>query len=197
MNFTEAKEYIVNRLVNELSKDLVYHGAHHTFDVVKSANRLAVSEKITKKEYNLLITAAYFHDCGFLYQYKKNEPVAMKIVQEELPKFDYTEEEIEIIVNIISATQSHISPKTLLEEMMCDADHDYLGTLDYHRIAKTLREELKNKGIVYTELEWVDLQHDYLLNRHVYYTQTAIETRQEQKNKVIEELAEVLKGELK
>ncbi len=197
MNFTEAKDYIMDRLVNELSSDLLYHGAHHTFHVVKASNRLAIGEKINKHDYNLLITAAYFHDCGFLYQYKKNEPIAMKIAQEELPKFDYTQEEIEIIVNIIAATQSHIEPKTLIEEIMCDADHDYLGTTDYHKIASTLREELKLQNIIYSELEWIELQHDYLLNRHRYYTKTAIDTRQEQKTKIIEEMAGILSSKVK
>lgn len=197
MNFTEAKEYIINRLVNELSEDLVYHGAHHTFAVVKSAAKLAVSEQISRHDYNLLLTAAYFHDCGFLYQYKKNEPIAMKIVQEELPKFDYSEDEINIISNIISATQSQIEPKTLLEKIICDADHDYLGTVDYHRIASTLRAELVSQNIVYTETEWVELQYDYLLNRHVYYTQTAIDTRLEQKTRIIEEMAKILNVKVK
>ncbi len=193
MDFIEAKEYIVNRLVNELPKDLFYHGAHHTFAVVKSINRLAVNEKINKHEYNLLQTAAYFHDAGFLYQYRKNEPIAMKMVQEQLPKFDYAKEEIETITNIISATQSHVEPQNILEEIMCDADHDYFGTQKYYTISNTLRKELEAKKFIYLDKEWLELQYDYLSNKHVYYTQTAIETRRPQKQKIIKEIANKLK----
>ena len=155
MDLTRAKDYITQRLVNDLSDDLFYHGAHHTFAVVKAAAFIAASEGINKQEYNLLMTAAYFHDSGFLFQYNSNEPFAAKLVEEVLPEFDYSEAEINAVKKIILATQSHIIPSTLLEEIMCDADHDYIGTEDYHEIASTLRKELTTKGIKYGDLEWI------------------------------------------
>ncbi len=51
MDFSEAKDYIVERLVTELPKDLYYHGAHHTFDVVKSVHSLSLGEKLNNADF--------------------------------------------------------------------------------------------------------------------------------------------------
>jgi predicted metal-dependent HD superfamily phosphohydrolase len=188
MDFTKAKDYITQRLVNDLSSDLSYHGAHHTFAVVKAAALLAAHEGISKHEYNLLLTAAYFHDSGFLFEYKSNEPFAVKLTEDVLPQFDYSEQEVNAVNKIILATQSHVLPKTLLEEIMCDADHDYIGTDEYHTIAKTLRKELITQGIKYNDLEWIKVQHTYLTSKHTYYTKTANKTRLPKKEEIIKEL---------
>jgi HD superfamily phosphodiesterase len=194
MDFTAAKEYITSRLVNELSRDLFYHGPHHTFEVVKAATFLAVNEGISKSDYNLLITAAYFHDSGFLFQYKSNEPNAVQLVQEVLPTFDYSEEEVLAVSKMILATQSHIEPISLLEKIMCDADHDYIGTKKYHMTAKTLRKELATQGTVYKNMEWVKVQHTYLTTKHKYYTETAKKNRVPHKEIVIAELLEKMQA---
>jgi len=188
MDFTKARDYITQRLVNELSDDLFYHGAHHTFSVVKAASQIAALEGISKKEYNLLLTAAYYHDSGFLFTYKSNEPFAVRLTTEVLPIFNYSEQDIIEVNKIILATQYHVSPKTLLEKIMCDADHDYIGTLEYHKIAKTLRKELKTQGVKYNDFEWIEVQLNYLTTKHIYYTQSAIKNRFPQKEKIIEEL---------
>ncbi len=190
MNFAKAKEYITNRLVKELPKDYFYHGAHHTFAVVKAASILAAKEKVTKQEYNLILTAAYYHDSGFLFQYKNNELFAANLVSEVLPSFDYSPEETEIVRNMILATQSKVEPNTHLEQIMCDADHDYLGTDNYHEIANTLRKELIKQGTIYEDLEWLKIQHNYLKNKHLYYTKSAILDRKPTKVKMIKELKE-------
>lgn len=188
MDLTKAKDYITNRLVNELSEDLFYHGAHHTFAVVKAAGQLAYNEGISKRDYNLLLTAAYYHDSGFLFQYKSNEPFAAELAIESLPNFGYTTKDIDAVNKIILATQSHISPKSILEEIMCDADHDYIGTDEYHKIAKTLREELATTGVIHEDIEWLEVQHTYLTTKHQYFTKSAKVSRLPKKEQIIQEL---------
>ncbi|MCT4580431.1 MAG: HD domain-containing protein [Flavobacteriales bacterium] len=195
MDLTKARDYITNRLVNELSDDLFYHGAHHTFAVVKAAGQLAYNEGISKREYNLLLTAAYYHDSGFLFQYKSNEPFAAQLAIETLPNFGYSTKDIEAVNRIILATQSHIMPNSLLEEIMCDADHDYIGTEDYHKIAQTLRDELATTGVVYQDIEWLEVQHTYLTTKHQYFTQTAKKNRVPQKEQIIKELLNKIQQE--
>ena len=192
MDLTRAKEYITQRLVNDLSENMYYHGAHHTFAVVKATAMLAAAEGVSKYEYNLLLTAAYFHDSGFLFQYNSNEPFAVELATEMLPKFDYSDKDIQEINKIILATQSHITPSTLLEKIMCDADHDYIGTNDYHVIAKTLRKELDTQGRKYANLEWIKLQHTYLTTQHTYYTETAKKNRLPKKEEIIKELHQLI-----
>ncbi|CAG5079633.1 HD domain-containing protein [Parvicella tangerina] len=192
MDFSEAKDYIVERLIKELPKDLYYHGAHHTFDVVKSVHSLSVAEKLSNADFFVLLTAAYFHDAGYIYRYEHNEPIAVKMARKSLPDFGYSPEQIDVIENIIMATSHSIEPKTKLEMIMCDADHDYFGRHDYQKIAVSLRKELAVYEAEYSDEIWLDMQIKYLENNHRYYTETAIREKQPQK----EHRIQVLKNQL-
>ena len=188
MNFSEAKEYIINRLVKELPKNLFYHAAHHTFDVVKQAKTIGKSEGISNEEMFILLTAAYFHDAGFLFKYQSNESEAVKLVREVLPEMDYTNEEIEEICKIILATDIKIQPITLLEKIMCDADHDYFGRKGYSQTADNLRKELEEYGEKFADKEWLEVQINFLEDKHQYYTETSKLNRIPNKNKIISAL---------
>ena len=185
MNFSEAKEYIVNRLVKELPKNLFYHAAHHTFDVVKHAQSIGKSEGISNEEMFILLTAAYFHDAGFLFKYQSNEPEAVKLAREVLPEMDYTQEEIDEICKIILATDIKVQPNTLLEKIMCDADHDYFGRKGYSQTADNLRKELEEYGDKFGDKEWLEVQINFLEEKHQYYTETSKLNRTPNKNKII------------
>ena len=188
MNFSEAKEYIINRLVKELPKNLFYHAAHHTFDVVKQAQTIGKSEGISNDEMLILLTAAYFHDAGFLFKYQSNESEAVKLVREVLPEMDYTQEEIEEICKIILATDIKVQPNTLLEKIMCDADHDYFGREGYSQTADNLRKELEEYGEKFADKEWLEVQINFLEDKHQYYTETSKLNRIPNKNKIISAL---------
>lgn len=178
MDFSEAKDYIIERLVNELPRDLYYHGPHHTFDVVKSIYALGEAEKLKNEDFYLLLTAAYFHDAGYLYKYESNEKIAVKMIYDVLPPLGYSESQIKIIEGIILATSHDIEPVTHLEKIMCDADHDYLGRKDYHQIAVQLRKELSVYEREFDDKEWMEMQIHYLESKHRFYTNTALLTRE-------------------
>jgi HD superfamily phosphodiesterase len=182
MNFVATKHYIIQRLIHELPSKLYYHGLHHTFDVYDAAKQLAKAEHVTGDDYVLLKTAVLFHDAGFIEQYKKNEPIGVKIAAEALPQFGYTEEQIKTIAGIIMTTNMEQPPQTLLQKIIRDADLDYLGRNDFEVLANLLKNELNAFGYQYTAEEWDALQIPFL-EKHHYYTATAIN-----KNEVTKQL---------
>lgn len=188
MDFHQMREHILNRLKSLLPEEITYHDLPHTLNVEKAAKRYARLEGLNTEETFLIRTAALFHDAGFIQQYKDNEIFGANIAAATLPKFGYTEFQINIIRNIIMATSSEIEPVTLLEKIMCDADHDYLGRPDYHDIAKKLRKEMSDYGTSFADLEWVDFQIEYLENKHVFFTESARNLRLQGKNARIKEL---------
>ena len=135
--------------------------------------RIGKIEGIGENDTILLRTAALFHDSGFLIEYDHNEKMGVLIMKSMLPKFGYTEEQILTIEKMILSTQSDIVPNTLLEQILCDADHDYLGKPEYLTIATRLRKELELKGTCFADPDWIEFQLDYLENKHVYYTKTS------------------------
>lgn len=188
VDFKRMRTMIFNKLKSLLPDELLYHDLSHTINVEKAAIRYAKLEGLSEYDLMLLKTAIYYHDSGFLVTYDSNEEFGIKMAQNSLSEFGYTESEITIISNIIAATARNVQPKTLLEKIMCDADHDYLGRADYYNVAEKLREELTIIGRPKTEAEWIDFQLEFLEFQHVYYTDTARNIRESGKQLRIEEL---------
>jgi predicted metal-dependent HD superfamily phosphohydrolase len=187
MNFEEAKQFILERLNHELPKDLYYHGLHHTIDVCNSVEELAKAENINGDLLVLLKTAALFHDSGFIQQYINNEPVAVSLVEKYLPQFGYTKEQIAIIGKIILSTRIPQQPSNHAEEIMCDADLDYLGRDDFFQISETLKKEWLAYGIIKSEEEYNHKQVRFF-DQHNYFTKTAKQIREPKKQKHLAEL---------
>lgn len=188
MDFEFARKHIINKLKSSLPEELEYHSLKHTLNVEKAAERIARLEGVVGEDLIILKTAVLFHDLGFILQYDHNENIGAEFVKRELPKFGYNEEQIESIARIIMSTTREIEPETLLEKIMCDADHDYLGRADYFMVAAKLRNELEYHGKKMTDLEWIEFQLNYLENVHVFYTETALNIRNKGKMKRIQEL---------
>ena len=187
-DFDHMQKDILNRLKSQLPEEIVYHDLNHTLNVEKAAIRFAKLEGVSEHEIMLLRTAVYYHDSGFLVQYNENEDYAIKMAKNLLPYYGFDEQELKIITDIIEITKGVKTPTTILQQIMLDADHDYLGRADYYHVAKKLREEMENYEIFMSEIEWIDFQINYLENMHQYYTETAKNIRQGGKKARILEL---------
>jgi HD superfamily phosphodiesterase len=192
MQFQEVKKFILKKLKNELPQHLTYHSVRHIKDVYDSCKLLAASEGVSGIALKLLLTAALFHDSGFLYQPKNHEKTSCEIARKYLPEFGYSKEQIESICSMIMATRLPQSPKNKLEEILADADLDYLGRDDFFEIGNKLYDELCLYGILNTEEEWNKLQLGFLESHH-YFTESAIKLRQQKKNQHLQLIRSKLK----
>jgi len=187
MDYFAAKAYLLNRLEQELPPQLTYHGLHHTIDVVAYTLDIAKREGIHGEDLILLSTAAVFHDAGFLISWQHHEKNGCKIAQQVLPGFGYPDYAVDKICGMIMATAIPQSPNNHLEEILCDADLDYLGRPEFYRIGGTLFQEFQFQGIVRSEDDWNDLQIRFLETHH-YFTKTTITRRQERKTEHLRQL---------
>ncbi len=192
INYRKAERHIMKILKAELSPNLHYHGIHHTLDVVEAAERLAIMEGVLDEDIFVLKSAATYHDAGFVEQYDKNEPVGARMAEEILPLYGYTPEQVAVVHELIYATIIPHAPKNKLQQIICDADLDYLGRDDFHQISDTLRRELRDHGKINSDRLWDELQIKFL-EAHKYFTKSAIKLRQEKKQKHIEEIKQRLK----
>ncbi len=192
IHYIKAEKYIVARLKKELPDNLHYHDLRHTTDVCAAVERLALMEGIEGDDIFLLKTAALYHDAGFVHQYANNEDIGAALAQEVLPHFGYTQEQIETIGRLIQATKVPQKPKNHLEQIICDADLDYLGGDEFHVTADKLKRELFERHIIKSDKQWDELQISFL-EAHTYFTKTAIELRQANKMERVKEIKERLK----
>lgn len=185
--YLKAKHFLVRKLKKELPKNLYYHGLHHTKDVCDVAAGIALKEKIGHKETELIKIAALFHDAGFIKRYEENEIAGTKLARQFLPKWGYSREEIKIITGMIIATHTPQKPRNKLEEILADADLDYLGRADFSPIANTLFEELRANGKAINHMDWNKMQIAFL-KQHKYFTKTSQDLRNRGKQKQLEKL---------
>jgi len=195
INYYKAEKSVLKILEKGLSKKLHYHCIEHTKDVVRAVERYALMEDVTDEGLFLLKSAATYHDAGFVESYEDNEYIGARMAEEMLPKFGYSQAHIDQIKALIFVTQIPHTPKNKLEEIMCDADLDYLGRADFHEIADKLRRELREHGKLSSDRAWDETQVAFL-SGHTYFTKTAIASRQAKKEQNLLEVKErLLKNE--
>ncbi|MDB5151802.1 MAG: hypothetical protein JWR54_553 [Mucilaginibacter sp.] len=184
MQFKRAGKFILNKLQIELPAHLSYHGIDHTLDVYAAAEKIANVEGISNYEQKLLLTAALFHDAGFIKMRYGHEEESCRIVHQYLPLYGYRPAEIDMICGMIMATRVPQLPYTHLEEILCDADLDYLGRDDFFMLSNRLFSELCYEGIIKDESEWNREQADFI-EGHCYHTVTSLKLRQAKKKEYI------------
>ena len=192
MEYDKIKKIILKNLKDNLPKHLSYHSVMHVKDVIDSVEKIAKSEGVNQEDLMLLKAAALFHDTGFLYGAKDHEENSCEIAQEYLPNYGYSQSQIDKIKGMIMATKIPQSPNNHLEQILADADLDYLGRDDFFTIGDKLFDELTMFGIVNSERDWNLLQEKFLENHH-FFTQTAINNRNQKKQQNLE----IIKSKLK
>ena len=172
-DFAQARDYALQRLEQELDPALVYHSIAHTRDeVVPAVERLAIMQGMAGEELLLLLTAATYHDLGFIEQGHGHEWVSIRIAQEVLPGFGYNPGQILLISGMIRATDPSHIPRTHLEAILADADHDVLGCDEYLDRSLDLRRELEHEGHFMSDRQCY-LHQLQFLRAHRYWTQSA------------------------
>lgn len=177
MKYKAIKKFILDKLINELPEYLSYHRIAHVKDVLQASIVIGRREKVNEEDLILLKTAALFHDSGFIYGSTEHEEKSCEIARKYLPDYDYTTGQIEKICGMIMATKLPQRPHNHLEEILADADLDYLGRDDFFIIGDRLFKELVILDIISSEEEWNQLQVNFFKS-HQYFTETSKNLRE-------------------
>jgi predicted metal-dependent HD superfamily phosphohydrolase len=182
-------QLIIARLQKELDPGLIYHNVFHTTDVMEQAEVIAKAEGIKPgHELDLLKIATAYHDTGFLFTYKNHEEKGCEIAKNDLAGH-LNDTDLETVCGMIMATKIPQSPKNLLEEIICDADLDYLGRDDFEPISNNLHKEFLDFEILRKEDNWNDIQLKFF-ELHHYFTQTSLSKRKNKKQEHLNLLKE-------
>lgn len=187
--YGDIKKKMLEKLTDGLPKNLYYHGIHHVLDVLDAAERIGKQENILTTEMELLKVAVLFHDSGFMTDSKNHEEVGCELARKMLPGFGFSGIEIASICGMIMATHYPQKPNNLLEQIICDADLDYLGRDDFFKIGDTLYQELQSQGQISNEMEWNKLQEHFLSSHH-YFTKTSNAIRNARKLQHLDQIRE-------
>lgn len=192
-DYSGAENYAFD-LLRKLSPEVYfYHNLEHTIEVRDAAIVLTGGEKVHGEERELILKpAAVYHDIGFIEKYDGHEEVSVRIASEVLPQFGYPAEAVKRIGKVIAAT-GHRRPRDLLEEIICDADTNYLGGNNPYLKKWLLRQELIAQGIINPGTfikEWLKGELSFL-ESHTYFTGTAMKLWKERKADSYQKIREI------
>ena len=191
MDFTGLRSFILQKMADEISPKLHYHGVHHTISVMKTCETIAEADDLPQNHKILVMTAALLHDVGFLFEFDDHERTGSAYAAKILPEYGYAKADIEHIQEMILATKIPQSPQSHLAEILCDADLSYLGSDYFYTIGNLLFLEFQERNIVKNERDWNRLQIQFLKN-HNYYTDYAKEHWSMKKNAHLNEIKQSL-----
>ncbi|MDC0584502.1 HD domain-containing protein [Bacteroidales bacterium] len=191
IRFSDLQEFILDKLEKELPEHLYYHNVKHTVDVTTQVELIGWGEGISDEEILLLKTAALFHDAGHIIDYSEHEYHGTVLAREYLPKYNYTQTQIDHICELIMVTKLPPTPQNTLENIMCDADLDYLGRSDMIPVSGMLYKELRKENKIGSLNDWNKLQIKFI-SSHQYFTKTARNLREVNKQKQIDRIKKLI-----
>jgi len=189
--YYKLRRTILDILNTKLSKDLHYHGVHHTLDALNNCKVYLKHNHVSAHDAKLLRLGVLFHDIGFTETNLEHEQRSSEIAKKLLNNYNFPKDDIEVIMGLILSTKIPQEPKTLLEKIICDVDLDYLGRSDFYEISDQLFRELKALSVIKNIDEWNRIQIKFL-EAHKYHTEFAVKNRQPNKEQRIEELKQLL-----
>ena len=163
------KEFVINLLINNLPLFYYYHTYEHTLYVIEKVVEIGQYENCTEPEIELLKAAALWHDTGYINTYAGHEEESCMLARQYLPGYGYATEDVNKICGMIMATKIPQSPKNKLEEIIADADLEYLGTEHAAVLANNLFKELNALNPLVTQEAWNKTEIDFLTAHH-YFT---------------------------
>ena len=181
----QLKEKIFDDLSNILDENYSYHNLDHTKRVIRAAVDIGSNYDLSDKDWRCLLTACLLHDYGFIESHVEHEKISAKLSSQILPKYGFSENEIEIINSLIIVTKLEKKPKNLLESIIRDSDLEYLGSEDFIKISPLLKKEWINCEVVKSDSEFYKIQYEFILN-HSFYTDFMIKNSSNQKKENID-----------
>ena len=169
----EKISLFVEKLFESYPSVFSYHNLRHTKDVVSIVQDIAENSDIDEKDKELLLIAAWFHDTGYQENISIHEEKSAEIAETYLKNINFAPDKISIVRNLILSTKMPQKPKTVLEEIICDADIAYIGSDNLINRIPELRKEWKqtiNKN--YTDSEWFK-ENIKFIESHTFYTDYA------------------------
>ena len=165
---------------------LTYHTISHIIDVANVCENYIAHYKIDAEIADLIRIAAISHDIGYIISPNDHEELGIIEIKPFLTPL-YSAEQIAVINGMIRATKVPQTPSNLYEQILADADLDYLGRADYDELSEGLFREFRHFNLISNKLDWLDTQINFIEN-HNFHTTLAIETRRVPKLQKLEEL---------
>ncbi len=145
--YKKTEQFVTKLFRDHERPELAYHNLDHTRSVVSKSQEIAGNYSLSEDETLALHIAAWFHDTGYLNGGAAgHEERSVDYMRDFARAENVKEELIEAAAGCIIATRSPRMPKSLIEEILCDADTYNLGSKDFKESNRLVWAELQALG---------------------------------------------------
>lgn len=161
------KQEVIAELRLNIPERFSFHNYNHAENVVHAVYEILQHyPRIPTRIKRCLLIAALLHDCGFAVSEHCHEEEGVAIARRICQKRGLNPSECSQISRLILATKCDHTPVDLCEKIIRDADIYHVGTEEYLKWASRLRNELKERGVVSSDQEWLDNELKFLGSQH-------------------------------
>jgi adenylate cyclase len=177
IRLVDIEEFILQTFEKEASLKLHFHNHRHTMEIYSLVELLGRAEGVSEEELLMARTAALMGDTGYLMDYKNSTEKSIEFAKQNLPRFKYSEDQIQQVVKLLQKKDKVDEHSLLIEKIMADAATIYFGRVDFLSLAGNLYSELKEMQIVTSKEDFINLMTKTLWE-HKFYTQSANRLRE-------------------
>lgn len=175
MNYQELLKKVedhVNLFYREnTDTNLFYHNRDHMLEVLDNTKKLADHYQLDDRQFFVVSAAACFDDIAHCIKgVEFHEQKSAEMAEAFLNSIGVNEEDIVAVKNCVLATKIPQTPISINEKIVCDADLYNLGTDDFRKKNRLLKDE--EEAIGGTEIDGITWRASSisLLENHLYHT---------------------------
>ncbi|HUX55704.1 MAG TPA: adenylate/guanylate cyclase domain-containing protein [Bacteroidales bacterium] len=167
----DIEEMIIKMFDDEAPPNLYFHNSSLVKNIINQVELLATGERLPDEDLINLKLAAAFLLTGYISDYEKPMEASSRLVEEILPRYGFSQLNIEITKNLIRNSYNDLR-RSISDNILHDAKYDYLGRVDYIKLTEKLLRERTEYGKLSSRKSWFEIQL-ILVSEHDFITNTA------------------------
>jgi adenylate cyclase len=167
----DIEEMIIKMFDDEAPPNLYFHNSSMVKNISNQVELLSRAENLPDEEFINLKLASVFLLSGYISDYEKPMEASMRLVEEILPGYGFSQVNVEFTKNLIRNSFTN-NKESLSDKILHDARYDYLGRVDFIKLTDKLLRERTEYGNHPDNKTWVEFQKKQLAD-HQFVTETA------------------------
>lgn len=167
----DMEELVIKMFDEEASPNLYFHNSAMVKNISTQVELISRAENLPDEEFINLKLASVFLLTGYISDYEKPMEASLRLVDELLPRYGFTQENVELSKKLIrNSFYEHRESRS--DDILHDAKYDFLGRVDYIKLIDKLQREQTEYGKHTDRETWIaSLKAE--LTHHEFITQTA------------------------
>ena len=167
----DLEDIILKMFDEDAPPNLYFHNSSLVRNICNQVDLLSNAVRLPDEDYVNLKLAAAFLLSGFITDYENPMEASIILAERRLPGFGFSKENIDEAKRLI--VNSFINRReSLSDDILHDARWDYLGRVDYLKLADKEYRELSENGFQCDKKAWVEIQKK-VIEEHDFVTDSA------------------------